>query len=192
MRQQHPLRYSWKLKTGSSDKVLLTLAHAIEDTGYRLHKKPANPLSSSEVVGRKIIAAPKPKLMIIGVACLGGATALFWNAIPESINALAILQIIIGIILSVLGILMVIGSSKLYRLSLVGRIDQETYQTGAGMTESIVTARILGNRRPLWITFDRNRPQNDTKPRELAILEENFNELQFRLDSTLTALNRDR
>jgi len=186
--KQHPLRYSWKIRTNSPELVLTTLANAIEDSGYRLHKRPQTAWPGSEVIGRRIIASPKPRMLLLGLASIAGAIGLFYNSLRGSISTGDIFQIVVGITLSVLGILFIIDSSKLFRLSLVGRIERETYHTGADMVESIVTAHILGNRRPIWITFDRNRQQNDKIPREQLVLEENFNELQFRLESILPAL----
>jgi len=184
------LRYAWKLKTDSPERVLATLANAIEDTGYRIHKSPpASRFGSGEVVGRRIVAAPRPKLLIFGLAAIAIAAALFFNSVPgETISGFDIFQIIAGIIFSVMGILFLLGSTRLYRLSLVGRVQQETYQTGADTIERTITAEILGNRRPIWITFERNRRRLEKIPKEQQILEASFNELQFRLDTILPSL----
>ncbi len=184
------LKYAWKLKTNSPERVLTALANAIEDTGYRLHKPPPASRFGSEVVGRKIVASPRPRMLVLGIIAIAISVVLFFNSVPgEKIGAGDIFQIVVGIILSVLGILFTVGSTKLYRLSLVGRVGKETYQTGAGMVENIVTAEIIGNRRAIWVTFDQNRRHIKKIPREKQILVEGFNELQFRLDTILPSLS---
>ncbi len=189
MKQSHSLSYSWKLKTGSPEVVLSTLANTIEDTGYRLYKNPPASRFGSEVVGRRIVTSPKPKRLIFGLIGIAAAILLFFNSVPgEEISGLDIFQIIAGIVFSVLGILLLLGSTRLFRLSLVGRVQQETYLTGADMVERVVTAQIIGNRRPIWITFERNQRKWESIPREQRILEEGFNELQFRLDTLLPSL----
>ncbi len=189
MKQAHSLSYAWKLKTGSPEIVLSTLANTIEDTGFRLYKNPPASRFGSEVVGRKTVASPKPKHLIFGLIDIVIATTLFFNSVPgEKTSGFDIFQIVAGIIFSVLGILLILGSTRLYRLSLVGRVRQETHQTGADMIERVVTAQIIGNRRPIWITFERNRRNWESVPREQRILEEGFNELQFRLDTLLPSL----
>ncbi len=189
MEQGHLLKYSWKLKTDSPERVLSILANAIEDSGYHLHKRPLASKFGSEVVGRKIVASPRPRMLALGIIAIAIAVVLFFNSVPgDKIGACDIFQIVMAIILSVLGILFTVGSTKLYRLSLVGRVGRETHQTGAGMVENIVTAEIIGNRRPIWVTFNQNRRHVKKIPREKQILVEGFNELQFRLDTILPSL----
>ena len=189
MEQGHLLKYGWKLKTDSPEKVLAALANAIEDTGYRLHNSPSASRFGSEVVGRRMVASPRPRMLTLGIIGIAVAVGLFFNSVPgEKLGPCDIFQIVVGIIFSVLGILFALGSTKLYRISLVGRVEKESYMTGAGTVENVVTAQILGNRRAIWVTFDRNRRNMGKIPKEKQILEENFNELQFRLDNILPSL----
>ncbi|MFO8102282.1 MAG: hypothetical protein R6U37_09010 [Dehalococcoidia bacterium] len=192
MEQGHTLKYAWKLKTGSPERVLAVLANAIEDTGYRLHNSPSASRFGSEVVGRKLVASTRPRMLILGIIGITIAVALFFNSVPgEKIGSFDIFQIVAGIILCVLGILFALGSTKFYRISLVGKVEKETYMTGGGTVENMVTAQILGNRRAIWVTFDRDRHNRERIPKEKQILEENFNELQLRLDNILPSLIRE-
>ena len=192
MEQPLRLRHTWKIKTQSPERVIQTLANAIEDSGYRLYRKRPASKHGSEVVGRKIVTSPRPKMLFFGLIDLAIAITLFYNSIPgEKISAFDIVQIVFGIIFCVFGILLVLGSTKLYRLSLVGRIQQETYQTGADMIERVVTAEVIGNRRPIWVTFEPSRRNWKQIPKEQRVLEEGFSELMFRLDTILPTLTVD-
>jgi hypothetical protein len=131
-------------------------------------------------------------MLFFGLIDLAIAVTLFYNSVPgETISGLDIFQIVVGIIFSVIGILLVLGSTKLYRLSLVGRVQQETYQTGADMIERVVTAEVVGNRRPIWVTFEPSRRNWKNIPKEQRVLEEGFSELMFRLDNVLPTLTVD-
>ena len=93
MEQPYRLRHTWKLKTQSPERVLQTLANAIEDSGYRLYRNRSASRYGSEVIGRRIVTSPRPKMLVFGLIDLAVAITLFYNSVPgDTISAFDIVH----------------------------------------------------------------------------------------------------
>ena len=192
--------HSWNLKTDSPERVLNTIGQMIEDIGYHLQKHPVEsewipfaPASdfTAEVVGRKIVARPRPKPFIIGIVFVAAAIALFLNSIPGKVDGTDIFMMIVGVALSVLGVLLVIAGSKLFRLSLVGRMRRDSSEIGADLQNQQIIVEIVGGHQALWRRHTDEQGRESKAPREQQILKQNFQELQYKLEAILPSLAID-
>jgi len=188
--------YRWDLKTESPEQVLLVIENAIADVGYRIHRKPGRakwapmlPESdfAAEVAGRKIVARHRPKPLMFGLILVAASVGLFFPSIPGKVSGIDIFMMIVGVIFCVLGILLVVSSPKLFRLSLVGRVRRDSLEPGDEGSAQVLIAEIIGGRQAIWRGPVDERFRENRVPREQRILKENFRELQHRLESIMTS-----
>ncbi len=182
----YPLKHAWDLQTDSPGIILKPLTDVFIDTGYRIHKTPATlkegipspttGVTIAEVVGRKIVAVHQPKLVLRGLILLAIAAVIFAFTVPGKIGGLDAFGIVVGIILSALSVLFIIASPALYRLSMVGRVNRET------SAMDILTAEIIGNYQVIWGLGARRNRDKSKVAKEHKTLQDDFKELQFRLD----------
>ena len=186
--------HRWDFKTNSPDQVLRIIRNTIEDIGYHIHRTPpeanvlltpANPDFSAEVAGRKIVARYRPRYTVLGLVLAGASAGFFITFVPGKTSGLDVFVMIICVIFSVLSVLFLVASPKLFRLSLVGRIKKSTANIETPTSIEIVTVEIIGGRQALWRGPMKEPDSGKSIPREQQILRQNFAELQQKLEAAL-------
>ncbi|MFO8011238.1 MAG: hypothetical protein R6U89_10580 [Dehalococcoidia bacterium] len=190
----------WNLKTDSPERVLKTFADAIEDTGYKIVQRPSKERIAAcagaydfnlEVAGRKIVARYRPLMTLLAIILIGASIGLFVVSIPGDVSGIDIFMMIIGVIFAVLGILFGVGSPKLFRLSLVGRVKRDSLDMAPDAPRQMVVAEVLGGREAIWRKLAKEAEKPQKIPREQRILLMDFQEVLRRVEIVLPSITEE-